>query len=275
MKLTYNNFKDFIDAKEIKLGINIEIGENTRIIGPSGKADYVEIGDNVFIDRDIFIMTPYLKIGDYSKIYKFTRISGYKPCIIGHNFWCDQNTILNCTDELIIGNNVGIGAYSQLWTHIKFGDILEGCKYNNTKPMYIEDDVWFVGHCIVSPIHAKKKSLAMVGSVVTKDMESNHIYGGAPAIDLTPKLGQPYLERTIEEKYMLINKKLEEFILLENLTPNNIKIKIITDSSQIVDSDISYFNVSNRTYTKRRTEIEIKFMKFLLPLFKFIPNENT
>ena len=30
--------------------------------------------------------------------------------------------------------------------------------------------------------------MALVGSVITKDMEANHIYGGAPAKDLTDKM---------------------------------------------------------------------------------------
>ncbi len=271
MKLTNKNIKKFIEADEVKIGINVEIGEGTKIIGPDGKAKFVEIGDNVYLDRDIFIMTPEFRIGDYSKIYKNTRISGYKPCHIGHNFWCDQNTILNCTDELIIGNNVGIGAYSQLWTHIKFGDILEGCRFNSTKPMHIEDDVWFVGHCIVSPIHAKKKSMALVGSVVVKNMEENHIYAGSPAVDVTSKMGNQFIERSVEEKYEMMKNKLEEFLNLNK--PKENSIKIITDDSEIKDNSITYFNVSNRRYTKRRTELEILFMKYLLPLYKFIPYE--
>lgn len=272
MILDENNFKNFIKAKKVKIGINVQIGENVLITGPEGEAEYVEIGDNVFFDQDIFIMAPEFRIGDYSKIYKFTRISGYKPCIIGHNFWCDQNTILNCTDNLIIGNNVGIGAYSQLWTHIKHGDILEGCRFNSTKPMFIDDDVWFVGHCIVSPIHAYKKSMAMVGSVVTKDMLENRIYGGCPAVDLTDKLGPQFIERSVDEKFDMMEKKLNEFIEIKK--PKEIRIEIITDDTQIVSNEITYFNVSNRKYTKRRSAEEIEFMKFLLPLYKFLPYEE-
>jgi len=272
MLLTYDNLKDHIHAKEIKLGKNIEIGENTLIKGPYGPAEYVEIGDNVFLDKEIFIMTPSLKIGDYSKIYKFTRISGYQPCIIGHNFWCDQNSILNCTDLLEIGNNVGIGAYSQLWTHIKFGDVLEGCRFNNTKPMKIEDDVWFVGHCIVSPITAKKKSMAMVGSVIVKNMEENRIYGGAPAVDMTEKLGPQFVEKSLDDKFNSMNNLLEQFLKTEPLAKDF--IEIVKFSDEVKSDDKTYFILSERKYTKRLTDIEVKFMKFLLPTAKFIPYEK-
>ena len=53
-------------------------------------------------------------------------------------------------------------------------------------------------------------------------------------------------------------------------------IKIISDVSEI-NSDfdaISYFNVSDRTYTKTGSDEEISFMKFLLPARgKFIPKK--
>ncbi len=271
MKIDVDNMHSFISAKEIKLGSNVNIGEGTLIKGPEGLADYVEIGDNVFLDSNIFIMTPELRIGDYARVYKNCRITGYSPCIIGHNFWCDQNTILNCTDLLRIGNNVGIGAYSQLWTHIKFGDILEGCRFNNTKPMVVEDDVWFVGHCIVSPINAKKKSMAMVGSVITRDMEENHIYGGSPAKDLSDKLGFQFEERKLEDKMNMMQIKLDEFFTSYDAKNRN-QIQIVDNFDRYLDDNITYFNVFSRSYTKRKSEIEIKFMNFLLPLYKFIPH---
>lgn len=263
-----------INAKEVKIGKNVFIGPNTIIKGVNGPAEYVEIGDNTFIDDHIFIMAPVFQIGDYGKIYKGCRISGYKPCTIGHNFWCDQNTILNCTDELIIGNNVGIGAYSQLWTHIKHGDILEGCRFNSTKSMIIEDDVWFVGHCIVSPIVAKKKSMAMVGSVITKDMEENHIYGGSPARDLTEKLGNQFGIISINQKLELMEQKLNHF--KEEHPEYNVDeyLQIVIEFPYQKIEGISYFNVTDRTYIKTGSDIEIVFMSFLLPLFKFVPAKN-
>lgn len=270
MYVNQENYPEFIQAREVKLGINVQIGEGTRILGPDGPADYVELGDNVFLDRDIFIMAPVFKMGDYGKIYKQCRVSGYKPCVIGHNFWCDQNSILNCTDELSIGDNVGIGAYSQLWTHIKFGDILEGCRFNSTKPMKIGHDVWFVGHCVVSPVNVGNKSMAMVGSVITRDMEENHIYGGAPAKDLTDKLGNQFAERSLDEKVSMMKTVLDDYAQLKGSEVLDL-IKIVTSMPDSQVSKVSYFNVADRTYTKRRSETETDFMKFLLPSYKFVP----
>ena len=131
--------------------------------------------------------------------------------------------------------------------------------------MIIGNDVWFVGHCIVSPIVAKDKSMALVGSVITKDMEYNHIYGGSPANDLTNKIKPQFKEITIEEKRNIIN----QFI-----TPKN--IRIIENDDDIISDEISYFNITNRTYTKRGTDEEIVFMKQLQnKLIKFVPKNDN
>jgi hypothetical protein len=50
-------------------------------------------------------------------------------------------------------------------------------------------------------------------------------------------------------------------------------IQWIEDDSEIVDNNISYFNINNRTYTKRKSDNEIAFMKKLQSkLIKFTPN---
>ena len=137
--------------------------------------------------------------------------------------------------------------------------------------MIIGNDVWFVGHCIVSPIIAKDKSMAMVGSVIVKDMEENHVYGGSPARDMTDVFGPQFQERSIDEKYAMMIAKLSAF---SESHPDvaSAAIQIVTEYPSSMQKAVSYFNVSRRAYTKRRTSAEIAFMRFLLPLYKFVPD---
>lgn len=269
MKIDYSNCKQFINAKTIILGENIEIKENTFIAAISGQADKVLIGDNVYIDKECVILVPELEIGDYTKIYRNGRLTGYQPMKIGNNCYIDSNVILNSADNLDIGNNVCIGSFSAFWTHMKFGDTLEGCRFNYKKNMRIEDDVWFGAGCMVAPIIAEKKSMALAGSIITKDMKQNHVYAGVPAVDITDKLGPQFHDRSTNEKYKIMIKKLDEFSAECPGAKEFIKIVISPDKNP--DETISYFNVSNRTYTKRKSDIEMKFMKFLLPIIKFTP----
>jgi len=251
-----------IQADEIILGQNVIISPKATIRGVQGNAKKIIIGDNTYIGDDVQIILDEFEIGDYCKIQHHTNIHGYKPVKIGHNAWIGQYTIIDGIGGVTIGNNCGIGAHSQLWSHIRYGDPLYGCNYNTTSPLEVEDDVWFVGHCIVSPILAKSKSMALAGSVVTKNMEENRIYGGSPAKDLTDKISPQYTPLTLSQKWNIINQ-------LE--VPK--QIRFIEDDSQVDNEDnISYFNINTRTYSKKRTEVEVSFMKYLqAKLIKFVP----
>lgn len=259
---------DNIKTDQLELGIGAFIDPKANIRGLNGNAKRIVIGDHVYIGADVQIICDDFEIGDYSKIQHHTNIHGYKPCKIGHNAWIGQYCIIDSIGGTTIGDNCGIGAHSQLWSHIKFGDTLEGSRFNDEKPLNIGKDVWFVGHCIVSPINAQDKSMALAGSVVTKDMEYNAIYAGAPAKNISEKAGNQFLEIGIEEKL----RKMEEYLLQWNGDRNSIKVISSTKEMNFKDS-ISYFNVSDRTYTKKRSEAEISFMKFLLPeKAKFTPH---
>lgn len=263
--MQYNN----IQAEELQVGINTIISPTAVIRGISGKAKKIIIGDNCYIGDNVQIICDDFSLGDYSKIQHDCNVHGYLPCHIGHNAWIGQFTIIDSIGRTTIGNNCGIGAHSQIWSHIKYGDTLEGCRFLTEKPMIIGNDVWFVGHCIVSPIIAKDKSMAMVGSVITKDMDFNHIYAGSPAKSISDKVGFQFEEVSLETKYNKMINYLNEWNLNKN---NSIIIVKSKEEMDFSNNKVSYFNVAERTYTKRRTELEMNFMKFLLPAkAKFVP----
>jgi acetyltransferase-like isoleucine patch superfamily enzyme len=254
-----------IEFENLILGKNVFISPSAKIRGINGKAKKIIIGDNTFIGDDVQIITDNFEVGDYCKIHHHTNIHGYKPIKIGHNAWIGQYSIIDGIGGTTIGDNCGIGAHSQLWSHILYGDDLEGCNYNSKSELKIGNDCWFVGHCIVSPITAEDKSMALVGSVITEDMKKNHIYGGSPAKDLTDKIKPQFTEVSLDEKLIKMNKYYKEFG-----SPKN--IKIIKHISEIISDDYTYFNISDRKYTKILSEEEISFMKFLLPTkAKFTP----
>lgn len=257
---------EVIIDKNVTLGEKIKIGKNCK---------RVVVGYGSFIGDDVYIDSTELEIGEYTSIHKNTTIHGYKKCIIGNNCWIGQNCIIDSIGGTTIGNNVGIGAYSQLWSHIKFGDMLEGCSWNKEDKLMVEDDVWFVGHCIVSPILARKKSMAMVGSVITKDMLENHIYAGTPAKDLTDKLGEQFKVKTLEEKEEEFIKLYKEFLEANKIDEEEFPIKIIHDLEEYNDIENKHetiFVLNRREYYPIRSNWEYRFMKYLLyDKAKFIP----
>ena len=256
----YKNIK----AEKIQIGKNVVISSSAVISGTKGKAKNVVIGDNTFIGDNVQILVNDFSVGDYCKIHHHSNFHGYKPLKIGHNAWIGQGTIIDSIGGVEIGNNCGIGAYSQLWSHIRYGDPLIGCNYNSHSKLKIGNDVWFVGHCIVSPITAHDKSMALVGSVITSDMKQGHIYAGTPAKDMTDKIKPQFSAINIKRKREIMNR----FDLPAS-------VQLIEDNDEIKNDNISYFNIINRTYTKRNTDEEIRFMKDLQKqLIKFIPNNS-
>ena len=253
-----------IQAETITIGKNVYISPSATIKGVNGKAKSIVIGDNTFIGDNVQIIVDDFSIGDYCKIHHHSNFHGQRPLIIGHNAWIGQGTIIDCIGGVEIGNNCGIGAYSQLWSHIRYGDPLIGCNYNNYSKLKIGNDVWFVGHCIVSPIIAHDRSMALVGSVITSEMKKGHIYAGTPAKDLTDTIRPQFTEIDIRKK-----REIMSAFTLHN------SIQLIENDNEIKDKNISYFNIIDRTYTKRNTELEIKFMKELQnSLIKFTPNNS-
>jgi acetyltransferase-like isoleucine patch superfamily enzyme len=257
-----------VNAEEAIIGNNVVIEPSARITGMNGKAKKIVIGDNVYIGADVQIICEDLTILDYSKVHHHTNFHGDLPLKIGYNCWIGQYSIIDTLGGTTIGNNSCVGAHSQLWSHIRFGDTLEGSRFKREKSLTIGNDVLFVGHCIVSPIIAEDKSMALAGSVVTKDMKYNEIYAGTPAKSISYKIGHQFNPVSAEEKIMKMNAYLNEW------GGDKSKVKIITSHADIkIDDDISYFNVCERTYTKKQTPQEISFMKFLLPYrAKFIPH---
>jgi acetyltransferase-like isoleucine patch superfamily enzyme len=257
-----------IKADFIQIGVGTFIHPTAIIRGVSGNATRIVIGDNCYIGADVQIIIDDFEMGDYGKIQHHTNIHGYKPCKIGHNAWIGQYSIIDSIGGVSIGNNCGIGAHSQLWSHIKFGDTLEGCRFLSEKLLSIEDDVWFTGHCIVSPIHAASKSMAMVGSVITKDMEFNQIYAGSPAKSISDKIGNQFEEVDPEEKL----QRMSRYLIDSGLDISKIRVVRSKEEVDFEDLEHSWFSVSDRKYTKRGTETEVSFMKFLLPeKGKFVP----
>lgn len=248
--------------KRVTIGQNVTIGPNCKKIS---------IGYGSFIGRDIYIDVQELTIGEYTTIHHGSIIHGIKT-EIGHNCWFGHYTIIDSLGgNTQIKNNVGVGAHSQLWSHMKFGDTLEGCRWNSSGSLILEDDVWLVGHSIVGPIHAHPKSMLMTGGVATKDMLENHIYAGSPASDLTQKLGHQF--KSIDPEIKLA--RFEDLkIQFTEKTGIDCKQFVAVDSFTKSTTQTE-FNIFNRTYRPRRTDDEHMFIKFMLyDKAKFIPTKT-
>lgn len=255
-------------TSDVVIGRNTSFGRNVRF-----KSRKVRIGDGVRIGDNVLVAAEDFSIGDYGTIYGDCFFPGPGRIQIGHNFWAGKGAIVDAMGGTTIGNNVCIGVQTQLWTHMVFGDTLAGCRFHKVSEVWIGDDVWFGGNCLVSPIRCESRSLAMLGSVVVHDMAFNRVYAGVPARDITDKVGPPFIDADpndmaveLERRILAFKEKHPQFA--------GAKIGITTTNSNDQRNYDLIFNVQARTYTKRNTKLEYALIRHLLPEAKFTPMQT-
>ena len=299
-----------VRAETLELGHGSRIGARAQLGGMRGVADLIRIGEQTLVAHDCKLIVRVAVIGDYTAIHNHTLLNGVLPLVIGHGCWIGQNCVINSEDRLTIGNFVGIGAYSSVYTHGYFGDMLEGCNVFKVAPVELKDDAWILGsYNIISPgVTIGRKALVLTGSNVTKDVPDNHTVGGAPAKDITERL-VPYRVVSPADKLVKIREYLAEYVekvfpgrheasdhgfvvdapfgpftvhLSETLTdgdmlPRSRPLLAFTTRSEIEDplADITVFDLSKRTYTRTRSEAEISTISFLKSYrARFVPADN-
>lgn len=261
---------------KVILGNYNKIGKNVEIIMLNENSTAF-IGDNNIInDNTRIIITGNLNIGDWNVFHNNMLIMAEDYIRIGHNCWFGQNTILDGAGGLEIGNGVRVGMYSQIWTHVASGELIEGCNLFAKRETIIEDDVWLVGSCVVSSgLILGKRSTALINSVLTKDTEPNRAYAGSPA-----KLMENvnfYNPISLEEKFDLMLNWLNQFVEINNnvlikhhdneivlFDEINLNEVVFTKQKKITyEINKSLFYIVDKTYFKTNNQLEREIYRFL------------
>jgi acetyltransferase-like isoleucine patch superfamily enzyme len=288
-----------ITAQVVELGDQARIERGTTVRGLGKPMDGFRIGDESMIGFSCQILCPTFEMGDYTQLHNTALASGYQPLTIGHNCWIGQNTILNCTERLSLGNNVRIGTQSQLWTHVASGELLEGCTLFGSRPLVLEDNVWVVGGAVISPgLVLKRNAVIMVGSVMTRSAEAFHTYAGVPAADVTAKINA-WKPVTAQEKWDMLRGYGKEFLEAEPRFGGmigfyDLAMAVDRERFERAQSDpallvvlrsgdlpplatasncrAGVFALDTKQYLKRRSDIEKAWIKFLVGYrARFIP----
>jgi acetyltransferase-like isoleucine patch superfamily enzyme len=271
-----------VRADAFTLGYKACLEHGSRFSAIGGPARLIEFGDYTFVGFRQNVLVPVLRVGDYTALHNSMLVNGYKPCTLGHNCWVGQETILNATEQLSIGNNVRIGTRSQLWTHVASGELLEGCLLFGSHALTIEDNVWIVGGAVISPnLVLRNGSVVMVGAVLTKSTEPRHCYAGVPAKDVSDKI-PVYRDVSLQEKSSLMKGYVEEFHQATGGRHREL-VRFFGDAASIPSGPdreqlfivergpvvaagprSSVFSLETKEYTKRRTDLEEAFIRFHL-----------
>lgn len=257
-----------IEADDVEIGHGVVVEAGAVITGRGGPARRVVLGDGAYVGRDVRVLAPEFLLGDYSKLHADSFAHGVHPLRIGRNCWIGGTTVLDSMGGLDISDNVGIGSHSQLWSHIQFGDVVQGCRFRSRRYLHVAEDAWFVGHCLVSPVSVARRSMALLGSVVTRDMEENRVYAGTPARDVTDTVGPQFDAVSLEDKVGTLTRILAEF---EARHPEHAGRVRVRQESEGTDEGVTYLDPADRTYTRTRSAAEVAFFRAHVPLVKFVP----
>jgi acetyltransferase-like isoleucine patch superfamily enzyme len=266
----------------------VSVGKFTRVDESAQfvfiKPGRVTIGDYCVIGPGVkFVCSGgEITLGDWTTLHDHCLILGGESVSIGPHCWFGQNCILDGSGSLNIGRGVRVGMYSQLWSHVAAGEQIEGCTLLGERPVFIEDDVWLVGSCIVaSGVTLGRRTVALIGSNITRSWPPNSVLAGTPA---AIKTGLSfYKELTLEEKWALLQGWLKSAIAeievdVEVVSPGALLLRLTDDPEHEVAFvcdlkeatllrgkriDLTVCCVEDKSYNKRLNATEQRILKFL------------
>jgi acetyltransferase-like isoleucine patch superfamily enzyme len=222
---------------------NIEIGTGTKI-GPLSfiKSEELKIGQNTVIRPLAIISARIISIASDVQIAPLAVIRGdntprSKFSIGSHSrifpfCWIDTG------EGVTIGNHVGIGGHTLIFTHGVWSNYLEGGPVTFA-PVVIEDEVWLPWRVFVMPgVTIGQKTIVGANSVVTKDVASSALVAGSPA----KVLKENFMKTpSLENQYHLLDNIFKEFVKYRasneiTYTERNILFKNGMISSQSIDN---------------------------------------
>lgn len=263
-------------SENVKVGSHNHIGKNVIIVSTNSDSE-ISIGDNNIINDNvrIIINDGSFEVGDWNIIHNDTLLISREYLKIKNNVWIGQNSVIDGTGGLTIKNGVRIGMQSQIWSHAKTGEEIEGCILNVAQPTTIEDEVWIQGNCLIgSGITIGYRSIGLLGSVLHQSINSNKVFKGNPAKEV--KGLKMYRKVSEKRKMRLMMNWASEFKKnhckdLEIIDRDNqIKLKLNSDEIIIVFNkpskiinNFTYLIISNKQFIKTNSFLERAFYKFL------------
>lgn len=266
---------------------HVEIGRKSIVSKGSkvffNKPGNVRIGDYVSIGEGVKIICSGgdVEIGDWSTLHDNCLVLSGKFVLIGEHCWFGQNSIIDGTGGLDIGNGVRVGMYSQIWSHVAAGEQIEGCTLIGENGVTIGDNVWLVGSCIVSSgVTIGERTVALIGSNITKSFDQNSTIAGIPA---SIKNGLSFYKAiTLDEKWELLRSWLSEYevaiqVIIEK-HDDSLHVKECLPSENLVIfakytlqakelrkkfHHATVCCVEDKTYNKKFTQLEGSVLKLL------------
>ena len=170
-----------IVANNIDIHKSVVIGDNVNIHCDSIKiGKFGRIGNNVNITCKNFEADEWLYICDNVEVGRGGCNSPNSNVKIGKHVGIFEGTIINPSESIEIGDDVGIGGEVMIWTHGAWLDITRGFP-SDFGPVKIGNRVWLPARSIVLPnVSIGDDTVIGIGSVINRDLPSGCFAAGSP-----------------------------------------------------------------------------------------------
>ena len=155
------------NSSQVKIGKNFKLGEKSKLYISSDSI----IGNDVKIASNCSIFARENHLSGKIEICDGSHIGDF--------------TIIDLVDDVLIGKEVAIGPNCTLYTHdhgYEDKSLPSWKGQLSHDPIIIEDGAWIGSSVTILPgVRVGKRTVIAAGSVVTKSVKDNSIYGGVPA----------------------------------------------------------------------------------------------
>lgn len=235
---------------------NIFIGKNS-IIGDDNEAEVstlFSLGKNTILGKANHFHCRKFESGDFLYMGKNNEIGGggsnslNSEVTIGKYCMVVDRVILNTSDKIDIGDDVGIGGEVMIWTHGSYNSVLDGFP-SNFAPVKIGSHVWIPARIVILPgVTIGDNIVIGINTLVNKNLPSGCMAAGMPVKVLRENFYPKVLSD--EEKDNLINKLIEEYMLL--LDDKGVQFNVSYEKGIInilsPEGETSFINIYEMTY---------------------------
>jgi len=186
--------EELILGKDVKIeksvsikGKRVVIGEGT-IVRSGTKievSEFFEAGKKSIIGENNLIRGRDIRLGREFYTNHSAEIGGggcfekTSKLTIGYWFHLGSYSIINTAMEVKIGNEVGMGRFTNIYTHGAYQSALKGFPVD-FGPITIGNNVWMPGATVLPHVTIGDNVVIGVGSLVTKDIPSGCLAAGVP-----------------------------------------------------------------------------------------------
>jgi len=237
-----------INANNIDIHETVEIGNNVRINCDTIKlGKFCKIGNNVTIDCTTFESDEWLFMWDGVEVGRGGCYGPNSSVKIGRGVGIFENTIINPSESVEIGDNCGIGAEVMIWTHGAWLDVLQGFPAD-FGPVRIGKNVWLPARSIVLPnVSIGDNVVIGINSIINRDLPSGCFAAGSPCKVIKEKV-YPKKVTPSEQSILIKNIVGKWYDLHETKGIDGVQTKYETGKIKLIQGqNVTIYDIGNKT----------------------------